>query len=225
MISHPDRFTIDLSKDEEDLLREQMAMPSVIDSEANDDGKEATEQCASWEVDRMRTVDHESGAALGAQVRRHLAAQHLPPPAPPGPLQRQIDRTAAEREGSLQRLMSQLPPSVPQVTPPPPVAVQDGARVRETFRTEMPQHGRQHPLQSQQPRQTHCYQHIPGACAPFSGTQQPVAPSRVPQGGPSRVPCGCMAHVALPAPIVGVFSGATGCWVLEKGAQAPGMCW
>ena len=73
-------------------------MPSTIDSEANDDGKEATEQCASWEVDRMRTVDHESGAALGAQVRRHLAAPHLPPPAPPGPLQRQIDRTAAERE-------------------------------------------------------------------------------------------------------------------------------
>ena len=67
-------------------MREQMAMPSVIDSEANDDGKEATEQRASWEVDRMRTVDHESGAALGAQVRRHLAAPHLPPPAPPGPL-------------------------------------------------------------------------------------------------------------------------------------------
>ena len=119
-------------------------MPSTIDSEANDDGKEATEQRASWEVDRMRTVDHESGAALGAQVRIHLAAQPPPPPAPPGPLQRQIDRTAAEREGSLQRLMSQLPPSVPQVTPPPPVAVQDGARVRETFRTEMPQHSRQH---------------------------------------------------------------------------------
>ena len=138
----------------------------------------------------MRTVDHESGAALGAQVRRHLAAPHLPPPAPPGPLQRQIDRTAAEREASLQRLMSQLPPPVPQVTPPPPVAAQDGARVRETigtdFRAEMPQHGRQHPPQLQQPWQTHRYQHSPGACAPLPGFQQPLAPESTPTVGAGK---------------------------------------